>query len=358
MSEANVVTTASNALWYTDRVEIVTGSTPVTYQVYATALIDQPAQGNIYSEPAEVPANSSQEIYVGVGNYLTITGDDWTGVEIGGQTSAQAGVGGYGVNNLPLPPVGNVPTVNSVVPSFGPQTGQTTIAVTGTNFISVTGVAIGNVAATNVTVANSTSLTAVTGNGPSGTYTVNVTNSDGTSNSSVLFNNVPTTPVYAGSGSGDGTARFANVAAAYPSMANVGAGWTVNYSNGVASGWTVTGFGFNPAPPGFVNIAINTGSFPTGNYTFTAPQSLTGNVTPYYVPVGGSGSAVQFAAVSGPFPSMSDVATGWSVYTPFVGGGTSVIGTVTSVSALGGTVFIISTAPADPRYNSYRFGTT
>jgi hypothetical protein len=105
MAEANVVTTASNAVWYTDKCEIVTGSTPVTYQVYATALPNQSAQGNIYSDPAEVPADSSQQIYVGVGNYLTITGSNWTGVEIGGQTSAQAGVGGYGANNLTPAPV-------------------------------------------------------------------------------------------------------------------------------------------------------------------------------------------------------------------------------------------------------------
>jgi hypothetical protein len=358
MAEANVVTTASNALWYTDKCEIVTGSTPVTYQVYATALIDQLAQGNIYSEPAEVPANSSEQIYVGVGNYLTITGSNWTGVEIGGQTSAQAGVGGYGIDSLPTPPTPAIPTVVSVTPARGPQTGRTTIAVTGTNFVSVTGVTVGNIATTNVSVANSTSLTAVTANSAAGTYTVNVTNADGTSNSSVSFDSVPTTPVYAGLGIGDGTGRFANVATSFPCMANVNAGWTVNYGNGAATGWIVVGFSLNPTPPGFVSLAINTGSFPTGNYTFTAPQSLAGNVTPYYAVRGGTGSTTQFASVYGPFPSLTNVAAGWLVYTPTVGGGISAIGTVISTTDDGAFTFVTSTAPTSPRYASYRFGTT
>jgi hypothetical protein len=96
MAEANVVTTASNAVWYTDKCEITTGSTPVVYQVYATALINQPAAGNIYSEPASIEANTSQEIYVGVGNNLTITGANFTVQEIGTASSAQAGVIGQG----------------------------------------------------------------------------------------------------------------------------------------------------------------------------------------------------------------------------------------------------------------------
>lgn len=97
MSQANVISTAANALWYTDKIEIVTGATAVTFQIYAAALRDQSAVGNIYSSPRMVPANSQQTYYVGAGNYLTVTGSDWSGVEQGTQTSAQAGVGGYGV---------------------------------------------------------------------------------------------------------------------------------------------------------------------------------------------------------------------------------------------------------------------
>lgn len=95
MSQANVFTSlAANSTWYTDRCEIVTGSTPVTYQVYATALGKNAAVGNIYSAAPQVAANSRQQIYVGVGNNLTVTGSNYTLREIGTASSAQAGVTG------------------------------------------------------------------------------------------------------------------------------------------------------------------------------------------------------------------------------------------------------------------------
>lgn len=97
MSQANVFTSLSaNSTWYTDKCEIVTGSSPVTYQVYATALGTQPAVGNIYSAPAQVAANWRQVIYVGAGNKLTVVGSGYTLKELGTQTSAQSGVIGGG----------------------------------------------------------------------------------------------------------------------------------------------------------------------------------------------------------------------------------------------------------------------
>jgi len=96
MSQANVYTSVSNAQWYTDKVEIVTGSTPVTFQVYATALGCNPPGGNIYSAPPQVAANGRQQVYVGAGNHLTITGSGFTAREIGTASSAQAGVIGQG----------------------------------------------------------------------------------------------------------------------------------------------------------------------------------------------------------------------------------------------------------------------
>jgi len=93
MSQANVFTSFSaNSTWYTDRCEIVTGSSAVTYQVYATALSTQAAVGNIYSAAPQVAANSRQQIYVGAGNKLTIAGSGYTLREIGTASSAQAGV--------------------------------------------------------------------------------------------------------------------------------------------------------------------------------------------------------------------------------------------------------------------------
>jgi hypothetical protein len=54
------------------------------------------AVGNIYSNAVSVPATSTQEIYVGVGNLLTVVGANFTIQEIGTSSSAQAGVIGQG----------------------------------------------------------------------------------------------------------------------------------------------------------------------------------------------------------------------------------------------------------------------
>jgi hypothetical protein len=105
MSQANVYTSANQLLWYTDKCAIVTGSTPVNYQVYATALGTAPAVGNIYSQPASVDADSQKQIYVGVGNYLTITGTGFTATELGTASSAQAGSGNFTEQLIPAPVV-------------------------------------------------------------------------------------------------------------------------------------------------------------------------------------------------------------------------------------------------------------
>lgn len=96
MSQANVYTSAANATWYTDKASISTGNTAVTFNVYATALGTVAAVGNIYSNAVSVPASTTQEIYVGVGNKLTVTGANFTLQEIGTASSAQAGVIGQG----------------------------------------------------------------------------------------------------------------------------------------------------------------------------------------------------------------------------------------------------------------------
>jgi len=96
MPQANVYTSAANAQWYTDKASITTGNTAVTFNVFATALGTVAAVGNIYSNAVSVPASSTQEIYVGVGNRLTITGANFTAQELGTASSAQAGVIGQG----------------------------------------------------------------------------------------------------------------------------------------------------------------------------------------------------------------------------------------------------------------------
>lgn len=92
MPQANVYTTLANATVYTDKLRISTGATPVTYQVYATALGSATAVGNIYSDPIQIPAATTRDVYSGVGNNITIDGADFTAEELGTASSAQAGV--------------------------------------------------------------------------------------------------------------------------------------------------------------------------------------------------------------------------------------------------------------------------
>ena len=158
MSQANVYTSVGNAVWYTDKCEIVTGNTTVTYNVYvvqagnptvgilgsvqtasnvmltsqaAAGLVNATfvtgtgvansvvvsvingtslvmnanastnstgsytltlgAPGNLYSGNVQVAANNRQQIYVGAGNKLTVTGSNFTAREIGTASSATDG---------------------------------------------------------------------------------------------------------------------------------------------------------------------------------------------------------------------------------------------------------------------------
>jgi hypothetical protein len=93
---ANVYTTLSNATVYTDKLQITTGNTAVTCQVYAVALGTAAAAGNLYSVPINVPANTVFETYSGAGNKVTVTGSNWTALELGTASSATAGVIGAG----------------------------------------------------------------------------------------------------------------------------------------------------------------------------------------------------------------------------------------------------------------------
>jgi hypothetical protein len=107
MPQANVYTSASAQAWFTDKARISTGNTAVTFQVNAVQLTyvnpgtgitanAGTVVGNIYSNAVSVPANSRQDIYVGVGNQLTITGSNFTVQELGTASSAAAGENGVG----------------------------------------------------------------------------------------------------------------------------------------------------------------------------------------------------------------------------------------------------------------------
>jgi hypothetical protein len=97
-SQANVYSGAiSNTKWYTDKASIATGTNSVTFQVNIANLANAGITSDtIYSNAVVIPANSTVEMFVGVGNYVTITLGNATIQELGtassGANSVQANV--------------------------------------------------------------------------------------------------------------------------------------------------------------------------------------------------------------------------------------------------------------------------
>lgn len=89
MAQANVYTTASAQTWYTDKARIATSTTPVTFNVN---ILYPSAVGNLYSAATTVPANSHMDVFVGVGNQLTIAGANFTAQELGTTSSGSYSV--------------------------------------------------------------------------------------------------------------------------------------------------------------------------------------------------------------------------------------------------------------------------
>jgi hypothetical protein len=98
--------TAGNVLWTTDKAQINSESNNVTYQVNVQQLTFiqangvpanatmSTATGNLYANAVSVPNGTIQEIYVGAGNYLILTGTNFTAVALGTASSATAGLNG------------------------------------------------------------------------------------------------------------------------------------------------------------------------------------------------------------------------------------------------------------------------
>lgn len=87
-SQANVYTSVSSQAWYTDKCRISTGTTAVTYNV----AIAPGFSDTIFSAATSVPPSSSRDVFVGVGNQLTITGANFTAQELGTESSGTAAV--------------------------------------------------------------------------------------------------------------------------------------------------------------------------------------------------------------------------------------------------------------------------
>jgi len=75
---ANVYTTASSQTWSTEKCRLATGNTAITYNV-----LDTTTDENIYSQANQIPPHTITHVYVGIGNELTVTGDNFTATESG-----------------------------------------------------------------------------------------------------------------------------------------------------------------------------------------------------------------------------------------------------------------------------------
>jgi hypothetical protein len=86
-TQANVYTSVSAQPWFTDKVRIATGNSAVTVTVNVA-----PTFANAIYQGTQVPPSSLMDMFVGVGNKITITGTGFTAQEVGTASSGTAAV--------------------------------------------------------------------------------------------------------------------------------------------------------------------------------------------------------------------------------------------------------------------------
>jgi hypothetical protein len=89
----------ASTVWTTDKARVTTGVNSVTFQVALAGKPTSDSNDFLYNNgtatnsiPLVIPANSSIDLYVGVGNEVTIAGANGSCTEIGTASSANAGV--------------------------------------------------------------------------------------------------------------------------------------------------------------------------------------------------------------------------------------------------------------------------
>ena len=193
-------------------------------------------------------------------------------------------------------------SVTAINPSTGPATGGTTVTITGTNFIeNDTTVLVGMLPATTVTVNSSTSLTFVTPAQLPGSFSVTVSNTDGSS--VVVQDGFNYTPTYV-------TADSITPASGATQGGDV---VSITGSNFVAQNTSVH-IGNITIPSAEVNVQSTT------LLTFTTPAYTAGQVDVYVTTPSGNSNLI----VGGFTYNGSPTATGLSPATGPVAGGTVV----------------------------------
>ena len=198
-----------------------------------------------------------------------------------------------------------VPTVSSISPNGGPTAGGTGVTITGTNFAAGATVKFGSAGATNVNVANSTTITATTPAGSAGGVTVTVT-VNGQSGNLVNGFTYTTAPIVSGVSPNNGstaggtgvtitgtnfaagaTVMFGGTAATNvvvvsttsitaTTPAHAAGAVTVTVTVNSQSGSLTNGFTYNaPVTIGFGQVAAATPQAPTQVVTVTYPGAQT-----------------------------------------------------------------------------------
>ena len=222
-------------------------------------------------------------------------------VTAAGSNSATASVGASGPWVMQMVTFSGVstpaPTVSSVSPNNGPSAGGTLVTITGTNFAPGATVTFGGAAATNVSVANSTTMTATTPAGSGGPVTVTVTfnGRSGSLANGFTYTAVPAVSSVSPNGGPTGGGTAVTITGA-----NFAAGAIVTFGNAAATNVNVTNSTTITAitPAGTagavtVTVAVNgqSGSLANGFTYTTAP--VVSSVSPNNGPIaGGTGVTI------------------------------------------------------------------
>jgi hypothetical protein len=155
----------------------LTGGTPVTTITPTTEYT-----GNVSWSPADSPFKASTS-YTATITLTALGGYTFTGVAqnfftVAGATTTNSADSGVVTAVFPSTSAPVVPSISSISPISGPLAGGTRVTITGTNFITGATVTIDGVAASNIGVNSSTSITATTPAGTAGAKNVVVTNPD------------------------------------------------------------------------------------------------------------------------------------------------------------------------------------
>ena len=217
------------------------------------------------------------------------------------------------------------PTITSLSPTQGPESGANTVTITGTTFTGATAVDFGGTSATGYTVVNATTITATAPAG-TGTVSVRVTTPSGTSANTAAddYTYVPAPTVTnlspnAGPNAGANTVTITGTNFTGASAVDFGGTSATGYT--VVNATTITATA--PAGTGTVNVRVTTVGGTSANtaaddYTYYAAPTIT-SISPMSGPAPGGtsvtitgtgftglsgASAVQFGGVN---------ATGYSV---------------------------------------------